>query len=85
MTARLPENVEVEFVPATLRKPCSVEVPVVEPCKVEVAVLPIYRVLNMEASVVDAPPDREDKPLTESVPPMVVLPSVAPPTAREVA
>ena len=41
LTARLPENVEVEFVPATLRNPCKVEVPVVAPWRVEVAVLPM--------------------------------------------
>ena len=31
VVARAPENVEVEFVPATFRKPRSVEVPVVSP------------------------------------------------------
>lgn len=50
-----------------------------------VAVPPIYMVLKMEARVVDAPPVNEESPVTDNVPPIVVLPSVAPPTAREVA
>ena len=37
---RLPEKVEVEFVPATLRNPWMVEVPVVSPWMVVVAVPP---------------------------------------------
>ena len=36
-----PEKVEVEFVPLTVRNPCKVLVPVVFPCKVEVAVVPM--------------------------------------------
>ena len=57
-TDTLPENVDVELVPATLRKPWIVEVPVVLPWRVVVAatpeVLPIYAVPCTERLVVEA-------------------------------
>ena len=51
---RSPENVEVELVPDTVRKPWRVEVPVVVPWIVEVAVVPTLRVLRAESAVDDA-------------------------------
>ena len=58
--ASAPENVEVELVPRTFRKPWMVEVPVVLPCSVVVAavpdVLPIHVEPKTERLVLDAPP-----------------------------
>lgn len=56
---RNPENVEVEFVPATFKKPWIVEVPVVFPCRVVVAavpeVLPTQKEPKTERLVEEAP------------------------------
>ena len=77
-----PENVEVELVPATVRKPWMVEVPVVPPWIVVVALPPIAKVSRMETRVVDACP-RVVSPVTESVPEFVVFPAVSVPTVAE--
>ena len=51
VAASPPENVDVEFVPTTLINPWIVEVPVVLPWMVVVAVPPTYSVLNTDAMV----------------------------------
>jgi hypothetical protein len=64
LAANPPLKVLVEFVPRTLRKPCKVLVPVVDPCKVEVAVRPMYIVSKAERLVVEAWPLSNERPLT---------------------
>ena len=59
---RLPEKVEVELVPETVRNPCMVDVPVVLPWRVEVAVPPTYTLSKTESRVVEAWPVKLARP-----------------------
>ena len=80
--ASAPENVEVEFVPRTFKKPWMVEVPVVFPWRVVVAEPPTQRVPKTDSFVDDAPEENcwsavqvlAFPRLSESVPDVAIAP-----------